>query len=206
MENGKWCISHFHHIALFSQDVPLAPRVPSSPAYGWWSHILLNGMASGYFMCDKYQFPLDSKEMHTSLDIPMTDVGPVSASIFSTFLWHCRLSKPASCPLKFSGKRKCHLFPKLQGKFVKVSQDSFIMNHFLFLYWANICSGSKKTAFLSCRNIQSLWVVLMEIHLILALSIYVYCTMWLHKMFLLKYTFLKYLVFLQKVVSTTVLW
>lgn len=119
MANGKWCISHFHHIVLFSQDVPLAPRVPSSLAYGWLSHILLNGMSSGYFMSDKHQFTLDSKKIHTSLDIPMTEVGPVSASILSTFCGIAGYPSQHPALWNFQGKENVTYSPNSRGNLLR---------------------------------------------------------------------------------------
>lgn len=76
--NGKWCITHFQGMTLFSQDVPPVLVVYSLPIYWWWSHILLNGLSLGNFAYDTYQSPLDSEKTHASSDILMTEVHPVS--------------------------------------------------------------------------------------------------------------------------------
>lgn len=96
------------------------------------------------------------------------------------FLWYYRLFKPTSYPLNFSGKRKYHLFLKLQGKFL------FFFSFFLSCITLYFCTEQTpiQGGFLSCRNVQSLQLVLMENHLNLALPIYIYYLVWLHKMLL----------------------
>lgn len=139
-------------VAFFFQDVPPVLSVHCLPASGWWSHILLSGMALGIFMSDTYQSPLHTEKMNTSLDIPMTGMHPVSASTLSISLCVCGIYdivgySSQHLPSEISKENKLSLIPQLQGKFVKPFQDLCIMYHFSFLCWTNMHSWTKVTAF-----------------------------------------------------------
>lgn len=58
------------------------------------------------------------------------------------FLWHYRLIKPTSYPLKFP-RRKYHLFPNSRGNLLNSSKIPLPCITFYFCNWTNIHSGNK---------------------------------------------------------------